>query len=115
MKKNLDPKGLPGALSKDEIDAKLKAIAEENTAAQALLEKHFGAERWKKIQKQARTRGESEAGFLSLCGKMLRTRREWHPGKELAIQHAAAIGLLIAIGSQPSAEDVKAFEEACKA
>ena len=96
----------------DATAAKIAALHADNVRACTDLAAHFGAERWARIIQQCERQGLRVADIESLCGKMRRTRREWHPGNEHIALHAAAIGLLIAIGSAPTDDDVKAFESA---
>ncbi len=105
-------------LSKDEIDTKLAAIAAAiaaaNTQAQTDLSAALGAERWGRLLKQSREQGIDAAQLTSLCGKLVRTRSEWHPRNAAAALQAACIGLLCALGSSPTDADTAAFEAALK-
>lgn len=106
------PKPIPQALSKDEVDAKLAAIAKANSEAREAISKQLGDERWPKLRKQSITQGVTDEQLTALCGKMMRTRTEWHPGNPAAALHGACCGLLIALGSCPSTADVEAYEAA---
>jgi hypothetical protein len=92
------------------IDAKLAALHADNALATQDLSAQIGAERWERVIKQCEAQGMNVPQIESLCGKMRRTRREWHPNNEAAALASASIGLLIAIGSAPNDDDVKAFE-----
>lgn len=96
----------------DTTAAKLTALQADNAQATKDLSAHLGAERWERVIKQCERQGMRVSDIESLCGKMRRTRREWHPDNELAALQAAAIGLLIAIGSAPTDDEVKTFEAA---
>lgn len=98
------------ALTKSELDKKLAAIAKENEAALNDISAHFGAERWTRLVEQALAQGLDHAQLLSLCGKMRRTRKEWHADNAQAALIAAAHGLLISLGSVPSKADEAALE-----
>lgn len=106
------PKPLPQALSKEEVDVKLAAIAKANSEAREAISKQLGDERWSKLRKQSITQSVTDDQLTALCGKMMRTRTEWHPGNPAAALHGACNGLLIALGSCPTDGDVKAYEAA---
>ena len=99
----------PALFSKD-TDAKFAAIRAEDAQAVQDLSAHIGAERWERVIKQCEAQGMAAFQIEVLCGKMRRTRKVWHPDNDLAALQAAAIGLLIAIGSAPTEDDVKTFE-----
>jgi homoserine kinase len=103
------------ALSKEEVEAKLAAIAAANAAARETLSKQLGDERWGKLRAQAVTQGVTDENLTVLCGKMLRTRTEWHPDNTAAALHGACNGLLIELGSELSPADVAAYEGALAA
>lgn len=100
----------PVNLVTDDTAAKLSALHADNAQATKDLAAHIGAERWERVIKQCEVQCLHVADIESLCGKMRRTRKEWHPDNELAALQAAAIGLLISIGSAPTADDVQRFE-----
>lgn len=109
-------KPLPQALTRPEIDARLAAIAAENAAAEELLKTLCNdAERWQRLQAQAVNKGIDAAQFTSLCGKMVRTRKEWAHLPLQARAIAAFHGLLVTLGSTPNAADEKALAEASAA
>lgn len=98
-----------------EAKARVAGLVEENKAAEELLQKVCNdAERWQRLQAQARTQGIDEAQFTSLCGKMVRTRKEWtHLPSEAARHMAAFHGLLLALGSTPTAAEETALQALC--
>lgn len=102
---------LTHALTEQQIKDRVSDLIAENKAAADALQQHFGAERWQRIQAMAWAAGVDDAQLRSLCGKMSRTRKEWHPQNAQAALHAAAIGLLITLGGHPSPQDVEAFEK----
>lgn len=96
----------------DETAAKLAALRADNAQACQDLAAHLGAERWELVIKQCEARRMSASDIEALCGKMRRTRHEWHPKNATLALQAAAMGLLMEIGSGPSEADVQAFEAA---
>jgi hypothetical protein len=86
----------------------------DNTAARETLERVCNnPDRWARLNAQAATQGLSALEFDSLCGKMLRTRREWtHLPTPAAREIAAFHGLLITLGSAPSSADEDALKHA---
>lgn len=94
------------------LEEKLTQLRADNAQAAREIAAHFGAERWEKIVKQCETQGLRVEDIDSLCGKMRRTRREWHPGNEAAALQDACNGLLCAIGSVPGAADEAALRAA---
>lgn len=93
------------ALSPTEIEAKLAAIKEFNNSALELLQSLLKP-RWPALVKQAAEQDVSGDHLAALCGKMLRTRREWtHLPNFAARELAAAHGLLLALGSNVTAAD----------
>jgi hypothetical protein len=99
-------------VASDETAAKIAALRAENAQACKDLAAHLGAERWERIIKQCERQGIRASDIESLCGKMRRTRHEWHPNNATLALQAAAMGLVIEIGSSPSEADVQAFEAA---
>lgn len=99
-------------LSTPAIDTKLTALRADNAQAVKDLSAAFDPERWARIIQQAETQGLRVADIESLCGKMRRTRQEWHPRNPAAALEAAKIGLLLALGSSPTDADIQAFESA---
>lgn len=89
----------------DAVDA-VTALRAENGAAAAVLQGVCNdAARWRKIITQAANQGIAGDHFAALCGKMVRTRREWtHLVTDDQRSLAAFIGLLCAIGSPTEAE-----------
>lgn len=114
MKKKA-PSPIPSAFTSDEEAreriAKLKA---DNEAAEAILQKVCNnAERWAKLKQQAQAQAIGPESFAALCGKMLRTRREWSALKSDAAREIAAFhGLLVSLGSLVTAKDEEAFNQA---
>lgn len=106
------PAPVKGALTAEQIDAKLKEVAAFNADARQRLEAAFNKERWSKLHQQAVRQGVTDEALTALCGKMLRTRADWHPDKPAAALQGACNGLLIALGSTLTEADVKAYEEA---
>lgn len=101
-------------LTQDDAKERVAVLMQQNTAARAELEAHFGAERWQKLRAQSVNSGIADEHLTSLCGKMRRTRREWHPDNDRAALIAAAHGLLVTLGSVPSEADVAALQDALK-
>lgn len=89
-------------------DAKAAVLdlkAENGAAVQALQGVCKDDVRWLKLVAQAANQGVAGDHFAALCGKMLRTRREWtHLVTDEQRGLAAFIGLLCAIGSPTEAE-----------
>jgi hypothetical protein len=108
-------KPLPQALDQDKIAEKLAEIAKANAEARATLEKHLGPERWPKLRRQSITQGVTDERLTVLCGKMVRTRQDWHPTNTAAALQGACNGLIIALGGTLTDADVTAYEEAVKA
>jgi hypothetical protein len=107
------PEPLKSALTPSEIEDRLAVIAEENAAAEKLLQTLCNDDaRWHKLRKQGLAQGIDQAQFTSLCGKMVRTRKEWSGIPLDARALAAFHGLLIALGSTPNAADDKAYAQA---
>ncbi len=110
MKKN------PPIKTTAEAKARVADLIAENKAAEELLKTLCNdADRWKRLQTQALNQGVDAAQFTSLCGKMVRTRKEWNHLPLPARDRAAFHGLLITLGSTPTAADETAFETASAA
>jgi hypothetical protein len=104
---------IPEALAPSQIKDKLTAIAAENSAAEELLQTLCNdAVRWSKLKARAVNMGYNAVQFTSLCGKMVRTRKEWThiplPARALAAFH----GLLITLGAKLTEADEKAYAAA---
>lgn len=98
----------------EEMLAKLGALRAENSQAAQELASAFGSERWAKLVRQCEGQGMNADDVASLCGKMRRTGREWHPGNDAAALQGACNGFLCAVGSVPTEDDVKAYDRALK-
>lgn len=92
--------------------AKVARLRADNSQAAADLAAHFGSERWAALVRQCEAQGLNAEGIAALCGKMRRTRREWHAGNDAAALQAACNGFLCAVGSVPKEADVKALAAA---
>lgn len=89
----------------DAVDAVTALRAENGAAVQTLQGVCKDDVRWLKLVTQAANQGVAGDHFAALCGKMLRTRREWtHLVTDEQRGLAAFIGLLCAIGSPTEAE-----------
>ena len=95
-------------------DAKVAALKKANSEAAQSLAAHFGPERWKRIITQCSNHAMRASSIESLAGKMITTRKQWHPDNAALALAAAAIGFLCAIGSTASADDQAAYEAALK-
>ena len=85
------------------------------TAALEKIKAQFLPERWAKIVRQAETSNAlDEAALQSLCTRLLAIRSARHPTNDAAALTSACNGLLLAIGSRPSAADEARFQHAFK-
>lgn len=100
----------------EDVNAKLKRLAAENTALCEDLQQHFGAERWEKIRAQCEAKMMVLAQIEATAGKALRCTRQMEPyqGNTRAELVAGANHFLCLIGSAPNEADLKALEEALK-
>lgn len=99
---------------KTTADAKaaVRDVHAENKAAETLLQGVCSdPARWLKLKAQALNQGVHGEHFEALCGKMVRTRREWtHLTTDEQRGLAAFIGLLCALGSPVEAESQRLTE-----
>lgn len=115
MTKKATAKPIPSAFaSNEEARERIAKLKAENEAAEATLQKACNnAERWERLKQQAQAQGIGPESFTALCGKMLRTRREWSELKNDAARELAAFhGLLVTLGSLVTAKDEEAFHQA---